>query len=288
MADDGLVSVVDGGLDTLAAGFGHAEGPCWHPDGYWYFNDVTRSRLYRYTPGQTPVLVREETGGASGTTFDLDGRLVLCEGSTRRVSRLDAAGRLEVLAERYEGKRLQRPNDVVCRSDGSLYFTDRGLRVSLKERELMDSGVYRIAPDGSLTLIAQCEDPNGLAFSADERTLFVANSRWTRYLLTLELDGDGALSRRRIFADMSSDDRDGVPDGVKLDVEGRVYCAAAGGIWVFDLDGRKLGVIHAPEVPTNLAFGGDEMKTLLITGRTSLYGIRMKMAGLPHPWYASR
>jgi gluconolactonase len=288
MADDGLASVVDGDLEMIATGFGHAEGPLWHPDGYWLFNDVTKSLLYRYVSSEAPAVIAEDTGGASGTTFDLEGRLVLCEGSRRRVSRLGADGKIEVIAERFEGKRLQRPNDVVCRSDGSLYFTDRGLRVALKERELMDSGVYRIAPDGGISLVAQCEDPNGLAFSADERTLFVANSRWTRYLLALELGGDGASVGRRIFADMSSDDRDGVPDGAKVDVEGRVLCAAAGGIWVFDADGRKLGVISTPEVPTNLAFGGEDLRTLLITGRTSIYAVRLKAPGLPHPWYARR
>jgi gluconolactonase len=284
MVNGTLASIIDGdSVEMLATGFGHAEGPCWHPDGHWLFNDVSKSRLYRYVPGQDPAVIREDTGGASGTTFDLEGRLILCEGSRRRVSRLDGTS-LEVLAERSEGKRLQRPNDVVCRSDGSLYFTDRGLRVALKERELLDSGVYRIAPDGELSLVAQCEDPNGLAFFA-EHTLLVANSRWTRYLLALELDGGGSLLRRRIFTDMSSDDRDGVPDGVKVDVKGRVYCAAASGIWVFDPDGCKLGVIETPEVPTNLAFGGNDLRTMLITGRTSLYAMAMKAPGLAHPWY---
>ena len=286
MTNENLASIVDSELQTLASGFGHAEGPSWHPDGYWFFNDVTKSLLYRYAPGHEPIVAREATGGASGTTFDLEGRLVVCEGSTRRVTRLESDDRIEVIAERYEGKLLNRPNDVVCRSDGSLYFTDRGLRVPLKERQIADSAVYRIEPAGSITLVAQCEDPNGLAFSADERILYVANSRWTRYLLALDLDETGALVRRRIFADMSSDDRDGVPDGIKVDVDGRIYCAAAGGVWVFDAQGRRLGIIATPEVPTNLAFGGDGLCDLLITCRTSIYSIRLNVPGLPHPRHA--
>ena len=287
MDDDGIAPILDGAVELVATGFAHAEGPLWHPNGYWLFNDVTKNLLYLFLPGDTPTVIREDTGGASGMTFDLEGRLILCEGSRRRVSRLDGDS-LAVVAERFEGKRLQRPNDVVCRSDGSLFFTDRGLRVALRERELIDSGVYRLAPDGALSLVGQCEDPNGLAFTPDERTLLVANSRWTRYLLALELDGDAKLVRRRIFADMSSDDHDGVPDGVKIDVEGRVYCAAAGGIWVFAADGRRLGVIPTPEVATNLAFGGDDLRTLMITGRTSLYAVRLRSPGLPHPWHAPR
>jgi gluconolactonase len=287
MAEGGIAPILDGPLEQMATGFGHAEGPLWHPDGYWLFNDVTKGLLYRFVPGTAAALVREDTGGGSGMTFDLEGHLIVCEGSRRRVSRL-VGDRPTVIAERFEGKRLQRPNDVVCRSDGGLYFTDRGLRVPLKSRELLDSGVYCLAPDGTLSFVAQCEDPNGLAFTADERTLIVANSRWTRYLLALELDGGGSILRRRIFADMSSDDHDGVPDGVKIDAEGRVYCAAAGGIWVFDAEGGKLAVIPTPEVPTNLAFGGEDLRTLMITGRTSLYLARMRTPGLRHPWYAER
>jgi gluconolactonase len=190
--------------------------------------------------------------------------------------------------DRFEGKRLNRPNDVVCRSDGSLYFTDPGLRVPLAERELTHAGVYRIAPDGKSTLIADCEYPNGLAFSGDERVLYVANTRWTAYILAIELDAGGNPVRRRIFADMSSDETDGVPDGMKVDVEGRVYCTGPGGTWVFAPDGARLGIIRTPEVPANLAFGGPDLRTLFFTARTSIYTMRVKTPGLPHPWYRAR
>ena len=271
--------------ERLATGFVFTEGPLWHPDGFYYFVDIRRSELYRVTPGQPPELLRSETGEGNGTTFDLQGRLVICEGGHRRVTRWSADGRSEVLVDRYEGKRLNRPNDVVCRSDGSLYFTDPGLRVPLAQREVTYAGVYRIAPDGTTTLVADCEYPNGLAFSPDERTLYVANTRWTQYIHAFEMDGVGNVVRRRIFADMSSDETEGVPDGMKVDVDGRVYCTGPGGTWVFAPDGSRLGIIRTPEVPANLAFGGPDLRTLFLTARTSIYALRMNVPGQPHPWY---
>ena len=272
-------------VERLATGFGFTEGPLWHPDGFFYFVDLRANRLHRITPGREPEVVRENTGEGNGTTFDLQGRLIMCEGGNRRVTRMDADGRIEVLADRYEGKRLNRPNDVICGSDGSLYFTDPGLRVPLAERELPYAGVYRIAPDGALTMVADCEYPNGLAFSLDERILYVANTRWTAYIHALELGAGGRLVRRRIFADMSSDEPDGVPDGMKVDVEGRIFCTGPGGTWVFTSDGTHLGIIRTPEIPANLAFGGPDLRTLFFTARTSVYAMRVKTPGRPHPWY---
>ena len=274
--------------ERLATGFVFTEGPLWHPDGFYYFVDVRASMLYRITPGRPHEVVREKTGGGNGTTFDLQGRLILCEGDNRRVTRRAADDRFEVLVDRFEGKRLNRPNDLVCKSDGSIYFTDPGLRVPLAEREVEHAGVYRIAPDGAVSLVADFEYPNGLAFSPDERLLYVANTRWAQYIHVLELDGDGRVLRRRIFADMSSDETDGVPDGMKVDVEGRVYCTGPGGTWVFAPDGTRLGVIRTPEVPANLAFGGPDLRTLFFTARTSVYTLRAKVPGQSHPWYRLR
>jgi gluconolactonase len=286
---DALTAVLDSGeVQRLATGFGFTEGPLWHPEGFYYFDDIRRSALYRLKPGTEPELVRANTGEGNGTTFDLKGRLVMCEGGNRRVTRMSADGRIEVLVDRYEGKRLNRPNDVVCRSDGTIFFTDPGLRVPLADRELPYAGVYRIAPDGTTALVADCEYPNGLAFSADERVLYVANTRWTQYIHALELDAGGSMVRRRIFADMSSDETDGVPDGMKLDVEGRLYCTGPGGTWVFAPDGSRLGIIRTPEVPANLAFGGPDLRTLFLTARTSIYAVRVKVPGQPHPWYRLR
>jgi len=288
MADELSTILETTQAERLATGFVFTEGPLWHPDGFYYFVDVRSSVLYRLTPGRPHEVVREKTGGGNGTTFDLQGRLVLCEGENRRVTRTASDGRIEVLMDRFEGKRLNRPNDVVCRSDGSIYFTDPGLRVPLGERELPYAGVYRVAPDGTQSLVADFEYPNGLAFSPDERRLYVANTRWAQYIHVLELDTAGKMMRRRIFADMSSDETDGVPDGMKVDVEGRVYCTGPGGTWVFAPDGSQLGIIRTPEVPANLAFGGPDLKTLFFTARTSVYTMRVKVPGQPHPYYKTR
>jgi gluconolactonase len=286
---DNLSAVLDSSeAERLATGFVFTEGPLWHPDGFYYFVDVRKSMFYRLTPGGKPEVLRDNTGEGNGTTFDLQGRLIMCEGGNRRITRTGADGKIEVLCDRFEGKRLNRPNDVVCRSDGSIYFTDPGLRVPLAERELPYAAIYRIDQTGAVSMLADFEYPNGLAFSPDERTLYVANTRWAQYIHALEIGADGAMVRRRIFADMSSDETDGVPDGMKVDVQGRVYCTGPGGTWVFAPDGTRLGIIRTPEVPANLAFGGPDLRTLFFTARTSVYSLRVKVPGQPHPWYRLR
>jgi gluconolactonase len=274
--------------ERLATGFVFTEGPSWHPDGFYYFADIRESLLYRLRPGGTPEIVRRETGEGNGTTFDLSGRLVMCEGGNRRVTRMAGDGSIAVLMDRYQGRRINRPNDVVCSSDGSIWFTDPGLRIPLAEKELAYSGVYRIKPDGSKHLVAEFEYPNGLAFSPDERVLYVANTRHAQYIHAIELDSAGIMVRRRIFADMSSEEADGVPDGMKLDVTGRVYCTGPGGTWVFAPDGSRIGIIRTPEIPANLAFGGADLQTIFFTARTSIYALRAKVPGQPHPWYRRR
>jgi gluconolactonase len=288
---DALAAVLETAqAERLATGFVFTEGPLWHPDGFYYFVDIRRSELHRYVVGKEPELVRSNTGEANGNTFDLQGRVVTCEGGNRRVTRwaTDARSGSEVLMDRFEGKRLNRPNDVVCKSDGSIYFTDPGLRIPLAEREVPHAGVYRVMPDGTQSLVADFEYPNGLAFSPDERFLYVANTRWAQYIHVLELDASGKMIRRRIFADMSSDETEGVPDGMKVDAEGRVFCTGPGGTWVFAPDGTRLGIIRTPEVPANLAFGGPDLRTIFFTARTSIYSMRVKTPGQPHPWYRLR
>ena len=274
--------------ERLATGFEFTEGPLWHPDGFYYFVDIRKSLLYRLTPGRTPEIARGNTGEGNGTTFDLQGRLVICEGGNRRVTRWSPDGRSEVVMDRHEGKKINRPNDVVCKSDGSIWFTDPGLRIPLGEKQLAHSGVYCVNPDGTNRLVAEFEYPNGLTFSPDERTLYVANTRHAQYIHAIELDGAGNTVRRRIFADMSSEETDGVPDGMKVDQQGRVYCTGPGGTWVFARDGNRLGIIRTPEIPANLCFGGPDLKTLFFTARTSVYTLRAKTPGQPHPWYRSR
>ena len=280
--------------ERLATGFTFTEGPLWHPDGFYYFVDLRVNKLYRLTPGQKPELVRETEEG-NGTTFDLHGRLIHCEGGGRRVTRLLANGKVEAVAERYKGGRFNRPNDVVCHSSGALYFTDPDKRVPYAKREIPGAegannlwdgaAVYRVTPDGAVNMVANCEYPNGLAFSPDERTLYVANTRSSKYIHALELDASGAFIRRRIFADMNEGDEPGIPDGLKVDSSGRVYCTGPGGIWVFTPDGARVGIIRFPEQSVNFAFGGDDLRTLFCCAHTSVYTLRVKVPGQPHPWY---
>jgi gluconolactonase len=289
MPDAAIADLLESSEFTqVATGFGFTEGPTWHPDGHLYFVDMRALRIHRIRPGQTAEIARADSGETNGTTFDLQGRLVMCEGGGRRITRMNADGSIEVLADRFEGGRFNRPNDLVCRSDGSIFFTDPSLRVPFADREVPHAGVYRIAPDGALSLVADFEYPNGLAFSPDERILYVANSRWSKYIHALEINDDGTLRRRRIFADMNSDEPDGVPDGMKVDVEGRVFCTGPGGVWVFTPYGAHLGIITPPELPANLAFGGPDGKTLFFTARTSVYSVRVKVPGQPHPWVAKK
>ena len=137
-------------------------------------------------------------------------------------------------------------------------------------------------------MVASFEYPNGLALSADERTLYVANTRWTQYIHAVELDGSGNMVRRRIFADMSADGTNGVPDGMKVDAAGRVFCTGTGGVWIFEPDGTRVGIIETPEVCANISFGGPDLRTLLLTASTSVYTLKVKTPGLPHPWYKAR
>jgi gluconolactonase len=266
----------------LATGFGFTEGPLWHPEGYLLFVDIRRSLIFRLVPGREPEVLRENSGGSNGLTFDLQGRLVMCEGDNRRVTRMEADGSVTVLADRFEGHRLNRPNDVVGRSDGTLYFTNPGGRLEASERELDFSGVHAIGPDGDVTaVIRDFEYPNGLAFSPDEKTLYVANTREAMHLSVYDVAPDGSMANGRIFADMSSDEPDGVPDGLKVDVEGRVYCTGPGGCWVFDADGSHVGTIQLPEIPANCAWGGPENRTMYFTARTSVYSLVMRTPGSP-------
>ncbi len=274
-------------LERVATGFVFTEGPLWHPDGFFYFVDVRASTLYRVVLGQAPGLIRKTSGG-NGTTFDLQGRLINCEGDGRQLTRTDHDGQVSTLIDRFDGLRLNRPNDVICRSDGTIFFTDPSIRVPVAKRDVGEGAVYRIAPDGRSHLVAWCEYPNGLALSPDEKTLYVANTRWTQYIHAIELDSAGEMVRRRIFADMSADGTNGVPDGMKVDETGRVFCTGTGGVWVFAEDGTRIGIIETPEVCANIAFGGPDLRTLLLTASTSLYTLRVKTPGLPHPWYKLR
>jgi gluconolactonase len=284
--------------ERLATGFVFTEGPLWHPEGYWLFVDVRAHRIYRLVPGGQPEIIREPSGGSNGMTFDVHGRRLICEGDNRQVTRLEPDGTYTPIAQRLHGKRLNRPNDIVTRSDGSIYFTDPGGRLPTAERELGFNGVHRIAPDGTLSNVtAETEYPNGLAFSPDERILYVAITRRDdgciaekergevcrhQCIRAFDVASDGTLSNNRIFAEMFSA-ADGVPDGMKVDAAGRVYCTGPEGCWVFDASGNHLGIIRLPEIPANCAWGGPDHQTLLFTARTSVYAMRMKTPGTRIP-----
>ena len=294
---ENLSSILDSTEPTLlTTGWGRTEGPLWHAAGYVTFVDVAGSRLLRWDPSGQVRVVREHTGEGNGCTLDRQGRLIMCEGADhRRITRMDADGTVTTIAERWQGKRFNKPNDVVCRSDGSIFFTDLELRLEPSRREIGFSGVYRIDPQGELHLATDaCEYPNGLAFSPDESILYVAISRLDQRCFAEEQQGavcthrrirafdvapDGRLSNNRMFCDMSSADP-GVPDGLKVDTAGRVFCVGSGGIWVIAPSGEVIGVIRTPEVVRNLAFGGPDFRTLYLTPGSSLSTLEVKTPGL--------
>jgi len=268
-------------LKQLATGFQFTEGPVWHPGGYLIFSDIRGDTIYSLKDGKAEVF-RRPSGNSNGLTLDTGGRVVACEHGNRRVSLTLKTGEVVALATHYKGKRLNSPNDVVVKSDGSIYFTDPPYGVRKEDRQLDFQGVYRIGPDGALTLLADdFSAPNGLAFSPDEKVLYVDDSErhWVRAFGVRE---DGSLANGHVFARLEGPD-EGVPDGMKVDEKGNVYVAGPGGVWVFDSGGKHLGTIRTPEVAANVAFGGDDDQTLYVTARHSVYSVRVKYAGAAVP-----
>ncbi len=272
--------------DCLATGFVFTEGPLWHPDGHLLFVDIRTSTIYRLEPGGSPEIVRENSGESNGMTFDAQGRVVICEMINRRVTRREDDGSYTTIADSYSGQRLNWPNDIVLRSDGSLYFTNPGRQqLDPDEVEMPFNSVHRIHPDGTLELVIPgFEDPNGLAFSPDESVLYVANTRPGQYILAYDVDSNGAVGGSRHFADLPSEvATNGVPDGMKVDVEGRVYCTGPDGCWVFEPSGELIGIIRLPEVPANCAWGGPDNRTMFFTANSSIYSLRMTTPGVRIP-----
>jgi len=286
----GLTRIVDlnQAIEELARGFGGehgpAEGPVWWQDeGCLIFSDIGNNRRMQWSPGAGATLMQEPTNEANGLTRDRQGRLVACEHLARRVTRQDPDGSITVIANNYHGRRLNRPNDVVVKSDGSIYFTDPGLgRI---ESELDFCGVYYVSPDlGSIhVLVWDFVVPNGLAFSPDERILYVNDSR-RGHIRAFDVEPTGllALATDRVFATLPGD-RIGVPDGMKVDVEGNVYCTGPGGIWIFDPHGTHLGTIATGAQTTNVAWGDADWTTLYFTTWNAVGRIRTKIPGIPVP-----
>jgi gluconolactonase len=293
-----LADILESGEPKFLVGGGDSEGPVWHPEGYLTFVRHHLSELVKWEPNGGATVIRKGTGNGNGCTLDLAGKIIMCEGLNRQVTRMDSDGTITVIADRWQGKRLNRPNDVICRSDGTLYFTDPQTRVPVADRELGFAGVFRITPGGDVELgTDECEYPNGLALSPDESLLYVAISRLDercleevkrgevcphRMLRVFDVAPDGSLSNNRVFADMSGPEP-GVPDGVKVDADGRVYSTGSGGIWVFAPDGTHIGIITLPEGPRNLAFDGADPSTLYVAAGESVYSLQTKVKGLVGP-----
>ena len=283
------IVALDAPIEELASGYGGdmgpAEGPLWWKEGgYLLFSDIHNNRRMKWAPGEGATLFSEPTNRANGLTRDRQGRLLACEHDSRRVTRQEPEGSITVVANNYRATRLNRPNDVVVRSDGTIYFTDPATLGVVSELDF--AGVYRVTADlGTMNLLVwDFVVPNGLAFSPDESVLYINDTR-RGHIRAFDVEPTGMLARAtdRIFCDLRGD-RPGVPDGMKVDVEGNVYCGGSGGIWVLDPSGKHLGtIVHGAPATTNLAFGGDDWKTLFFTTRNTLGRVQMKIAGVPVP-----
>ena len=235
--------------------------------------------IYKWTSNGQLSIFRHPAGRANGNTLDLEGRLITAE-HDRRLVRTEQNSTLTVLAQRYGGKRLNSPNDVVVKSNGSIYFTDPPYGISKEKEELGFYGVYLQSPDGTLILLTkEMVRPNGLAFSPDEKKLYVSDSE-KGHIRVFHVKSDGKLTNGRVFAQLQAPADKGVPDGMKVDVQGNVYCSGPAGIWVFSPNGQLLGKIIVPEVVTNLAWGDKNYKSLYITSTGSLYRIRLNVEGV--------
>ena len=292
--DPALARLIDAGQEIVELGRGYggeqgpAEGPLWWQEGgYLLFSDIHNNRRMKWTPDAGVSLFSEPTSRANGLTRDRQGRLLAAEHDGRRVSRLEPDGSLTVVANSFQGRRLNRPNDVVVKSDGAIYFTDPNAGMPVQTQfDLNFPGVYRVSPDlGSLTLLARdFIGPNGLAFSPDEGVLYVIDSR-LGHLRAFDVLPNGALAlgSSRIFSH-NLGERPGIPDGMKVDVEGNIYVGGSGGIWVIDPSGQHLGTIdHGYPLTTNMAFGGGDWQTLFFTTWDGLFSVRLNTPGLPVP-----
>jgi len=283
-------------IEKLAEGFLFTEGPVWHPDGYLLFSDPNANNIYRWTPDGALSIYRTKSGyrgldigaynqpGSNGLALDPAGRLTINEHGNRRVTRLEKNGVLTVLADRFDGKRLNSPNDLVYRSDGALYFTDPpfGLPTFFDDprKELPFSGVYCVI-NGDVKLVSRdLTGPNGLAFSPDEKYLYVDNWDVARkVIMRYEVAAGGALHDGTVFVDLTSVPGEQAFDGLKVDRKGNVYAAGPGGLLVFSPQGKHLGTIRFAEQPANLAWGDADRQTLYVTARTGVYRVRLNVVG---------
>jgi gluconolactonase len=296
--DPALDAIVpaDAAIEKLADGFLFTEGPVWVPEGFLLFSDPNANTIYRWSDSDGLSVFRAKSGysgadiaeykqpGSNGLALDREGRLTIDEHGNRRVSRVEKNGSVTVLADRHQGRRFNSPNDLVYRSDGSLYFTDPpfGLPKAFDDprKETPFSGVYRRAENGVQLLTTDLTGPNGLAFSPDEKVLYVGNwDEKKKIVMRYDVGADGLLSNGRIFFDMTGAKGDDAIDGVKVDQRGNVYVSGPGGLWIFSAAGVHLGTIVGPEHPHNMAWGDADGKTLYLTAQTGLYRIRLTVPG---------
>jgi len=264
-------------LDKVASGFTFTEGPVWSPMGFLIFSDIPENKLMQFAAGERASVFRENTNGATGNRFDAQGRLYSCESHSRRVTRTDKKGKVEVVAERYQGKRLNAPNDLAIRKEGDVYFTDPAFGNQQDTRELDFFGVYHITRKGELDVIAKPKGrPNGIALAPDGRTLYVGNSD-ERNVRAYDLDKSGAASNERVLISGIA----GVPDGICVDEKGNLY-VAANRIEVFTSEGKPLGGVSLQETPSNCTFGDPDLASLYITARTSVYRVRLNVKGMSY------
>lgn len=258
-------------VEAVTAAHKFVEGPTWSArDGYLLFADIPTNQIHKIDTTGASVF-RDQSGGASGNAFDDKGRLYTCEGRARRVTRTDKKGAVEVIAEQFEGKKLNGPNDLAVTKNGHVFFTDPAFGAAVDTRELSFYGVFHLPPKGPMVAALRWQTrPNGIAVSPDGRTLYVANSD-ERNVRAYDLSKDGALENERIFIAKTQ----GVPDGIEVDESGNVYVAAAK-IAVLSPKGEQIAAIETAEKPSNMVFGDGDMKSLYVTARTTLYRVRFE------------
>ena len=285
-------------IEKIAGGFIFTEGPLWFDadGGYLLFSDVPGNVISKWTPSgkvtpfRKPVFAGKVPQGAflgsNGLIHDSQGRLIACEHGNRRVSRTEKDGKITVLADKFEGKRFNSPNDAVYKSNGDLYFTDPPYGFADQDhdpaRELPYNGVFRLTPTGKIdVLVKDLTRPNGIAFSPDEKKMYISNSdpNNKRFWMVYDVKADGTLANGKEFYNVSKEKAEENPDGLKVDTAGNVYATGPGGVWIFSPAGKVLGKIMPPEVPANCAFGDKDRKTLYMTARTGVYRIKLNSTG---------
>jgi gluconolactonase len=290
----------DAKVEKVAGGFIFTEGPLWRPSMGLWFSDVIGDVVRQWSPDGKVIEILHPMGfppemragrgliGPNAMVADQDGAVLLCEHANRRIVRITKDMLISVLVDRYEGKRLNSPNDLVYRSDGSLYFTDPPYALPKEDsdpaKELPFNGVFRLSHGKMQVIVKDLTRPNGIAFSPDQKTLYVDNSDpahkiWMKY----DVKADGTVTNGQLMADATSDKGSGNPDGMKLDSLGNIYSAGPGGLWIFSGAGKHLGTIKMPEIVSNCAWG-DDGKTLYITARTSVYRIKLSVSGERVPY----